>query len=77
MLPPPQPTRKRIAKTKTLILIINFSLLYRDGDWRTNPVWPERLQGRGTGKLVDGTTRKMFCDDEPDEGPAKQQELML
>jgi hypothetical protein len=42
MVPPPQPTRKRVAKTKTVILIIkNFSLVQGMGTGEPIPLWPE------------------------------------
>src|ERR1700730_9415059 len=41
MLPPPQPARKRVAKTKTLIFFIEILSCTGDRDRRTNPFWPE------------------------------------
>lgn len=45
MLPPPQPARKRMANTRTLILSMKSPLENGDRDRKTNPFWPEELQG--------------------------------
>src|ERR1700694_2592030 len=41
--------QERVAKTKTLILFIEILSCTGDGDWRTNPLWPEGRRGLRNG----------------------------
>ena len=45
MVPPPQPTKKRMINNKKPVLSIKFPLMNGDRDRRNEPLWRDELRG--------------------------------
>jgi hypothetical protein len=61
MFPPPQPTKKSVANTKTVILCIEFPFETGDRDQRRIPCWPEDC-GAQEPKISACRNTKNSCD---------------
>jgi hypothetical protein len=78
MLPPPQPARKRVAKTKTLILFIRNSLLYRRWGLANQSLMArENCRDPRNRNVLIAQLAKCVVIAGPDEGPGKNGKLML
>jgi hypothetical protein len=78
MLPPPQPARKRVAKTKILILFIEILSLYRRWGLANQSLMArENCRDPRNRNVLIAKLENASVIAGPDEGPGKNGKLML